>query len=118
MKPGPGDLDRSDRRQRFELRLDRLGKRARIGPRRLGEHHRRVGRKIAVRRIARRLDRHVPAVEARRQRAFGNKLVEHSVEERGILGVKAQIAVTDAGKRRRLAQQPAARHALNGAGDR
>ena len=100
MKPGPGDLDRSHRRQRLELRLDGFGKRARIGARGLGQHHRGVGRKIAMRRVARRLDRHVLPVEVRRQRAFGNKIVEHPVEERGILGVKAQFASTDAGKRR------------------
>ena len=91
MKPGPGDLDRGDRRKRLELRLDRLGERARVRPRALGEHHRRVGREIAVRRIARRLDRHVPAVEAGGQHTLGNELVEHSVEERGILGVEAQV---------------------------
>ena len=32
--------------------------------------------------------------------AFGNEVVEHSVEERGILGVEAQFASTSAGKRR------------------
>ena len=44
-----------------------------------------------MRRIARRLDRDVAAVELRRQRAVGNEIVEHSVEERGILGVEAQV---------------------------
>ncbi len=41
--------------------------------------------------IARRLDRDVAALDARGQRAFGNEFVEHSVEERGILGVEAQF---------------------------
>jgi hypothetical protein len=53
-----------------------------------------------MRRIARRLDRHVPAVDVRRQRAFGKKVVEHSVEERGILGVKAQVSSVNIGERR------------------
>jgi hypothetical protein len=53
-----------------------------------------------MRRIARRLDGHVAAVEVRRQRAVGNEVVEHSVKERGILGVDAQVASTNAGKRR------------------
>jgi hypothetical protein len=44
-----------------------------------------------MRRIARRLDRHVAALDALRQHAFGNEFVEHSVEERGILGVEAQF---------------------------
>jgi hypothetical protein len=53
-----------------------------------------------MRGIARRLDRHIPAVELRRQRAIGNEVVEHSVEKRGILGVKAQIQFTNSGMRR------------------
>jgi hypothetical protein len=53
-----------------------------------------------MRRIARRLDRHVLAVELSRQHAVGNEIIEHSVEERGISGVEAQIASTNAGKRR------------------
>jgi hypothetical protein len=44
-----------------------------------------------MRGIARRLDRQVAPVDALRQRALGNEVVEHSVEERGILGVKAQF---------------------------
>jgi hypothetical protein len=44
-----------------------------------------------VRRIARRLDGHVAPVEPLREHAVGNEVVEHSVEERGILGVKAQL---------------------------
>jgi hypothetical protein len=49
-------------------------------------------------RIARRLDRDVPAVELRRKSAFGNEVVEHSVEERGILGVEAQFQSTNGRK--------------------
>jgi hypothetical protein len=57
-----------------------------------------------VRRIARRLDRNAATLEAVGQNAFGNEFVEHSVEERGILGVKAQTEVTGAGKCAPLAQ--------------
>ena len=39
------------------------------------------------------------AVEFRRQDAFGDKIIEHSVEERGILGVKAQGQPKSSGKR-------------------
>jgi hypothetical protein len=53
-----------------------------------------------MRGIARRLDGHVLAIEACGQSAFGNEVVKHSVEERGILGVKAQWASTCLGKRR------------------
>jgi len=43
--------------------------------------------------VARRLDGDRTALDAAGQLAFGNKLVEHPVEERGILGVKAQLFV-------------------------
>jgi hypothetical protein len=56
--------------------------------------------------IARRLDRDRAPLEARRQCTFGNKFVEHSVEERGILGVKAHIPFSfDKARRAALAQQ-------------
>ena len=101
----PGDLDRGHRRERFQLGLDRFGERARVGSGGLGKHHRGVGREVAVRRIARRLDRHAAAIQAVGQRAVGNELIEHSVEERGILGVKAQTGVhRRLGKRAPLAQ--------------
>jgi hypothetical protein len=44
-----------------------------------------------MRRIARRLDGHVFPVGFWRHLAFANEVVEHSVEERGILGVEAQF---------------------------
>jgi hypothetical protein len=44
-----------------------------------------------MRRVARRLDSHVFAVELGGEHAFGNEFVEHSLEERGILGVEAQF---------------------------
>ena len=56
--------------------------------------------KVAMRGVARRLDGHVRAIEVRRKRALRNEVIEHSVEERGILGVKAQFAFTNGGKRR------------------
>ena len=104
MNPGPAMSTEVTGGSAASFGLDQLGQRARIGSGGLGEHHRRVGREVAMRRVARRLDRHVPAVEVRRKHAFGNKLVEHSIEERGILGVDAQLRSTDYGKRGPLAQ--------------
>jgi len=43
-----------------------------------------------VRGIARRLHRDRAAVHSCRQKAFGLKVIEHSIEECGITGVKAQ----------------------------
>ncbi len=115
---GPRHLDRDDRRKRFELGLDRLRKRARIGLGALGQNHRRVGRKIAVRGIARRLDRDSTALETLRQRPFGNKLVEHPVEKRGILGVQAQITFHRCWKAAPLAHDRAPAKARTGSRER
>ena len=90
-KARPCDFDGSHGGQSFELRLDRLGKRPRVRAGALGEHHRCIGREIAMRWISGRLDRDVAALDALRQRAFANEFVEHSVQERGILGVEAQF---------------------------
>ena len=79
---GPGNLDPGHCRQGLELLPDSIRECQRIGARRLGQDHRRVGRKVAMRGIARRLDCHALPVEASGKRAFGNKLVEHPVEER------------------------------------
>ena len=83
-----GNLDRSHRRQRFELRLDRVRQSARVHPRAFSQNHRGVSGKIAVRGIARRLDRNLATIEVRRQRAVGHEVFKHSVEESGILLVK------------------------------
>ena len=91
MKPGPATSALSTSSERRQLRRDQLGQRARIGSGALGEHHRRIGGEIAMRRIARRLDRHRLAVEAGRQRALAFESVEDGVEMRGEAGVKGHI---------------------------
>ena len=67
---------------------DQLGQRARIGARALGQHHRGIGREVAVAGVARRLDRDVLAVEAGGQRALGGQFVEDAVEQGRILRVE------------------------------
>ena len=58
--------------QRAEFADEQVGERARIHARRLGKHHRGVGRQIAMRGIARRLDRDIREIKARGQNArFG-----------------------------------------------
>ncbi len=52
-EPRPGNLDPRDPRQCLQLGRDQRGERARIGRGGLGQHHCRIGRKIAMRRIAR-----------------------------------------------------------------
>jgi len=51
-------------------------------------------------RIARRFDRYVLSIEVGRKHSVGNEVIEHSIEERCILGVEAQFWCTAAGKRR------------------
>ena len=91
----PGDRDLYDAVEFAQFGGDRLGQRARVGLGRLGEHHRGVGRKIAMRRIARRLDRHIPAVEPFGQRARERQIIERGIEMRGETGVEGHdVALT------------------------
>ena len=89
---GAGDADFGDVGQCLEPGRDQRGERARVGPCPLGQHHRGVGRQVAVRRVARRFDRERLAVEPRRQRALGFKGVEHFVEKGGLIGIKRHDA--------------------------
>ena len=55
---------------------DALGQRHRVLLDSAGQYHRRVRRQVAMRRVARRLDRDTRVVEFRRQRALAHKPVE------------------------------------------
>ncbi len=68
MKPGTGDIDGGNQMVLAQPGRDRFGEIARLGPGLLCQHHGRVGRHIAVRRIARRLDNNA------RQIGAGSKL--------------------------------------------
>ncbi len=100
----PGDLDRGDVRQGLDLWGDRPGQRTWVGRGGFREDHRGIGREVAVRRVAGRLDRHGAAVQLHRQDALSLELIEHPVEERGIKCVEAQL-VTKSGKAAALAQR-------------
>ena len=76
MKPGPAISAPVTSGERGEARRDQLGQRARIGAGRLGQHHRGIGGEIAMRRIARRLDRDGAARQPGRQLALGLEGVE------------------------------------------
>jgi len=54
-------------------------------------NHRGVRGKVAMRRIARRLDRDCLAAGVRRQAPFADQIVENAVKERGKAGVEAQF---------------------------
>ena len=55
---------------------DLIGKAARIGPGGLRQHHRGVGREIAMRRIARRLDRNSAEIEPARKSPLCGDIIE------------------------------------------
>ena len=61
-----------------QRRADLLGQFQRVLLDRAGQHHRRVGRQIAMRRVARRLDRDAAEIEARRQAARRREIVQRS----------------------------------------
>jgi hypothetical protein len=68
------------------MRLQRLSNVTRLHPRAFGQHHRGIGRQIAMPGIARRLDRHIVTRESRNLW----ELVERSIEVRGIGAIKRQ----------------------------
>ena len=92
MKPGPATATAATLVDLAQFGRERLGQRARVGPGGLGQHHRGVGRQIAVARVARRLDRHGAAVEPGRQRAGGDQRVERGIEMRGEAGIERHDA--------------------------
>ena len=71
----PGDLDLGDQIVGAKLFRNRFRELARLFAGILGEHHGGIGRHVAMRRIARRLDRHARLIDAGRQHAGGNQFI-------------------------------------------
>ncbi len=70
-----GDIDLLDKAVGAKFLGDRFGKFARFTLGIFRQHHRRVGRDVAVSRIARRLDRDARLIDAGRQYAVGYQVV-------------------------------------------
>ena len=70
---GSGDVDRGDQRVSAQFFGDLLGKIARLGLGLLGKHHGGVGRHVAMRGIARRLDHDAGEIDAGRPAAFAGE---------------------------------------------
>jgi len=87
-EPRPGNVGADDRRLRTQLGGNRLGQATRIGACALGQHHSRVGRQIAMRRIARRFERDIGERRASRQHAFCHQFTQHGFDQRRIGGIK------------------------------
>ena len=70
-----------------QCRGDPLGQGHRVLLDRAGQHHRRIGREIAMRRIARRLDRDPGEIEPGRQRALGNEAIKRGQKKAAKIAV-------------------------------
>ncbi len=86
---GPRDIGRNNVRIAGQMRHDLVRQRARIALCLLGQHHRGIGGQIAMRRIARRLDRDIAAIAIGRQIAFHLERVEHRIDLGGVMGVES-----------------------------
>jgi hypothetical protein len=85
---GAGDFRTGNLGQIAQARHDQVGERTRIATGGLGQDHRDIGRQIAMRRIARRLDRDIPSIEPGRQRAGGFEIVEDGADAFGKAGIE------------------------------
>ena len=79
---GTGDIDRGDEIIGAQLFRDPVGEVARLGLCLLGEHHRGIGRHVAVRGVARRLDHDARKINARGPIAFAGKRRAYGVDAR------------------------------------
>ncbi len=94
MKPGAGDGHALDIVEGAQPHRDQLGKRARIGAGGLGQHHRGIGRHVAMAGVAGRLDGDGFAIKAGGQFARDDHRVEHGVQRNGITGEDTHRTVT------------------------
>ena len=101
---GAGDRDGRNFVELAQLGGDLLRQRPRIGRRGLGEHHRRVGREIAVRDVARRLHRNRASLQPGRQVAGGDERVESGIKVRGKTDVESHRASNSERERALLAE--------------
>ena len=103
MKPGPAMSTFVNHRVGAKFRGQRIGQVARLFAGVLGEHHRGVGRHVAVRGIARRLDHDARKIDALRQHAVGDQRLvrrEHALEHVG----EQILRVVFGGHRRQFAR--------------
>ena len=85
---GTGDVDRCNQIVRAQLGRDRLGEIARFCLGLLGQHHRGIGRHVAMRRITRRLDHDPREIDTGGPAAFGGERGANRVDAREHVGEK------------------------------
>ena len=91
-----GDVDLGDQLVGAKLFGDRFGEFARLLAGILGQHHGGVGRHVAMRRIARRLDRDARLIDAGRQYARGDQRVVRARERDRAFRRRCSAAAMDA----------------------
>ena len=89
MKPGPA-IDFLDQIVATQARCDPLGQFARLRPCLLGKHHRGIGRHVAVRGVARRLDDDSGHIDAGGPAAFGAERGANRLDTREHVGKQMQ----------------------------
>ena len=88
MKPGPATSTEAIRSSARSFSANLLGEIARLCLGFLGQHHRGIGRHVAMRGIARRLDHDAGEIDARGPIAFGCKRRTDRVHAREHIGKK------------------------------
>ena len=91
MKPGPATSTDGDQIVGAQFRGDRFGEIARFCLGLLGQHHRGVGRHVAMRGVARRLDHDARQIDARGPSAFGRERAANRVHARQHVGEKMRM---------------------------
>ncbi len=96
---GAGDVDGCNQIIRAQFGRDRFGEIARFCPGLLGQHHRGIGRHVAMRCITRRLDHDPRQINAGGPAAFGGERAANRVDARQHVGEKMlRLAGIDHGR--------------------
>jgi hypothetical protein len=85
---GSGDIDRGNQIIRAQFGGDLFGEVARLGFRLFGQHHRSIGRHVAMGGVARRLYHDARQIDAGGPAVFGCQRVAHRVHARQHIGEK------------------------------
>ena len=102
MKPGPATSTERNQTVGAEFFGKLVGEFSRLGPGVLGQHHRGIGRHVAMAGVARRLDHHAREIDAVGPLAFGRKLRADRMHARQHIGKK--VSCSRFGHGRRLTQ--------------
>jgi hypothetical protein len=83
----PGDLGRRHLMMGDQLRHEQFGQVARLHPSGLGQHHRSIGRQIAMSGIARRFDHNARRIQPGRQATRRREVLQNGLNDAGEVSV-------------------------------